>query len=99
MTERTNDMEPDLRSRVVTLEHASADKNQRLSALEQWRTTVDIASARRDVAFENLVKTVDNVDKKIDGMAGNMTWIVRLIIGGIILGVIAFMIRGGFKIP
>lgn len=100
MTDRNEEMDSsDLRSRVVNLEHAAASKDQRITTLEQWRVAADLIAARKDVAWENLVKTVDTVDKKIDGMAGNMTWIVRLIIGGLIMGVIAFLFKGGFKVP
>lgn len=100
MTERTEDMDSsDLRSRVVNLEHAAASKELRITTLEQWRVATDLIAARKDVAWENLVKTVDTVEKKIDGMAGNLTWIVRLVLGGIILGIIAFLFKGGFQVP
>jgi hypothetical protein len=29
----------------------------------------------------------------------NLSWIVKLIIGGIVMGVVAFLISGGFKVP
>lgn len=29
----------------------------------------------------------------------NLSWIVKLIIGSIVLAVVAFMISGGFKVP
>ncbi len=36
------------------------------------------------------------VELSLQSVNGTLTWINRLIIGGIIMGIIAFMVKGGF---
>lgn len=89
MTTKATDMEPDLRSRVVALEHSTQSREARLAALEAWRTQRDIDSARNDERWKHM-------DEKIDGISRTLLRINWLIIGGIIAGFIGFLIRGGF---
>lgn len=90
------DMDPDLRSRVVALEHQGQDRGARLATLEEWRRAIDILNARKDEAWLNLNGRFNDLDKKISDISNTLRWINKLIIGGIIAGVIAFMIKGGF---
>lgn len=93
MTERTPDMEHhDIRARVVGLEHQSASKETRLSALETWRSQMDISNAVRDEQY----RTIKEDLKSIKGTLSRLAW---LMITGIAMGFIAFMINGGFKVP
>jgi hypothetical protein len=85
-------MDHDLRSRVVGLEHASASKETRLTALEQWKGQRDIADAVREEQFRGIKDDLKTIKT-------NLSWIVKLIIGGIVMGVVAFLISGGFKVP
>ncbi len=39
-----------------------------------------------------------HIRKSLDKIESGMTWLIRLVIGGILAGVIAFMIRGGFHV-
>ena len=89
MTTKATDMEPDLRSRVVELEHSTQSREARLAALEAWRTQRDIDGARHDERWRHM-------DEKIDGISRTLSRINWLIIAGIIAGFIGFMIRGGF---
>lgn len=38
----------------------------------------------------------NRIESKIADISGTLTWIMRLVIGGILLAVLTFMIRGGF---
>ncbi len=100
-------MESDLRSRMVSVEHTVQGNSQRLTALEAWQRQSEIADARKDEQwrhldsrFSTLNGKIDDVEttlgKKIDGVSGTLSWMGKLIIGGIVAGIIAFMIKGGF---
>lgn len=39
-----------------------------------------------------------NVEKRLSSIEGSLSWLVRLIIGAILLAVIAFIIGGGISI-
>lgn len=100
MTEKANEMEGDLRARVVTLEHASAAKEQRLSAIEAWQRQRDIDSARHDEKWNAMEARIDTrftgLEKSVHDIQSSLSRINWLIIGGIIAGVMAFLVRGGF---
>ena len=78
-------MESDLRARVV--------------ALEQWRVQRDIESARHDEKWLGMEKRLTTIEKDISGIQETLTWIMRIIIGGILAGAVAFILKGGFSVP
>ena len=78
-------MESDLRARVV--------------ALEQWRVQRDIESARHDEKWLGMEKRLTTIEKDISGIQETLTWIMRIIIGGILAGAVAFILKGGFNVP
>ena len=41
---------------------------------------------------------VTHIRASLDKIEGGQTWLIRLVIGGILAGVVAFMIRGGFNV-
>lgn len=93
MEDRTSEMDQhDLRGRVVGLEHGSVSHGSRLTALELWTRNRDITDARKD---EQML----NIQRDLEAIKGNLSKIVWLIIGGIVMGAVAFMMAGGFKIP
>ncbi len=77
-----NTMEADIRARVV--------------ALEQWRVQRDIESARHDEKWKHMDERFNRIETTLEGLSGTLTWIMRIIIGGILAGIVAFMIKGGF---
>lgn len=89
MTEKAADMETDLRARVV--------------ALEQWKMQKDVESARHDEKWNAMEHRIDNrfnsLESSIKDVQGSLSWINKLVIGGIITGIIAFLIQGGFSPP
>lgn len=100
MTEKAPDMDHDLRARVVTLEHSSADKERRLSDLEAWKAQREIESARHDEKWNAMEARIDTRFSGLENSVGDikktLSHINWLIIGGIITGVVAFLIKGGF---
>lgn len=102
MSEKVEAMDSDLRARVVTLEHASAGKEQRLSALEAWQRQRDIDSARNDEKWVAMEQRIDvrfsGIETSLKDVQGSLSWVTRLIISGIIMAVVAFMVGGGFSI-
>jgi hypothetical protein len=91
MTEPTS-MDHDLRSRVVGLEHASASKESRLTALEQWKGQRDIADAVREEQLKGIKGDLATIKTTLS----RLVW---LMVTGIIGGFIAFVINGGLKVP
>lgn len=98
-----HNMDADLRSRVVAVEHAFSAALARLSIVEQWRAQMDILNARRDEQFKNLTDRFDSLNSKIDGvkteisgdlgeLKGSLTWLSRLIISALITGTIVAII-------
>lgn len=95
------DRKSDLRARVVTLEHASASKEQRLSTLEAWQRQRDIDSARHDERWNAMEARIDNrfsgLEKSVHSIQSSLSRINWLILGGIIAGVMAFLMQCGFS--
>lgn len=87
--EKATEMEPDLRSRVVSLEQSTAANGQRLTTLEAWRTQRDIDSARHDERWRHM-------DEKIDQISSTLSRINWMIIAGIVAAFIGFIVKGGF---
>lgn len=82
----------DLRSRVVFLEHKYNDIKGRVAAHEKWQAEQNIANAVRDERWTSTLSRLNSID-------GNLKWIARLVIGGIITALVAFIIGGGLRIP
>ena len=92
MTDRTPDMDNDLRSRIVSMEHTVSSNGQRVTALEQWRGQKDIADAVMATQFTGIKEDLAS----IKGIVSRLAW---LMVTGIALGFIAFIINGGLKVP
>lgn len=93
--------DPDLRARVVALEQKDQDRSQRLNAMEAWQRQRDIDSARHDEKWNAMDARIDARFSGIESSVGDikhaLSRINWLIIGGIITGVVGFLIRGGFS--
>lgn len=91
-----DDMETDLRGRVVALEHQGQGHTRRLDDLEKWQRQSDLADARKEGEWHAMNDKIDGVGKKVDKISSDLSRVVWLLLSGIILGVVAFLIRGGF---
>ncbi|WP_226782597.1 hemolysin XhlA family protein [Oceaniglobus trochenteri] len=61
-----------------------------------WRQTVEarlFASETRDAVDE--VHRL-NVEKRLTAIEDSLRWLVRLIVGGMVMGALAFALKGGF---
>lgn len=83
---------PGLVEKLQHLENEQRRHHDRLSAMETWsrETTVSLTEAK--VRWQNM-------DEKLDKIESGVWWAVKLIIGGLIMGGIAFILSGGFKVP
>lgn len=96
MVEKVTDMEPDLRSRVVALEHSVQNREQRVAALEAWRTQRDIDSARHDERWKHMDDKIDAVGKKVDKISTDLSRVMWTILAAILVAIVSFMVKGGF---
>lgn len=88
-------MDSDLRSRIVTVEHNTASHSQRITALEAWQRQSDLADARKEGEWKAMNDKIDSVGTKVDKISDSLQWVVRLLIGGIIMAALAFLLKGG----
>lgn len=65
--------------------------HQRLDAHEQRITSVETLNAV-------MAERNQAVREDLAAIKGSLTWITRLVIGGIVGGAVAFMISGGFNV-
>ncbi|MFV1626864.1 hemolysin XhlA family protein [Phaeobacter sp. JH20_02] len=65
---------------------------------DEWRRVIE----RRLQALEmsNAVDEVHrtNVEKRLDSIEDILRWLVRLVVGAMIMGAIAYALKGGFSI-
>lgn len=103
MNEKATDMDGDLRSRMVSVEHQVQGHGQRLSAMEAWQRQRDIDSARHDEKWNAMEARIDTrfsgLEKSVHDIQSSLSRINWLIIGGIITGIVAFLVQGGFSPP
>lgn len=94
MTERIDEMDPvvELRGRVRDLEKSYVSLDARTSQTEIWQRKFEIADARKEEQFKR-------IEADLSSIKSNLAWIVKLILGGIAMGVMAFLISGGFRVP
>lgn len=67
------------------------EDKQRISSLEG---KVGNLETRMAVAESNIAE----IRQDISGIKDNTTWILRLIVGGLVGAIIAFLISGGFNV-
>lgn len=70
--------------------------------LEHLEKAIDNLTSRLTVVeTKNAVDEVHrvNVEKRLASIEGTLRWLVRLIIGALILALVAFLVSGGFYVP
>ncbi|GHC79283.1 hypothetical protein [Limoniibacter endophyticus] len=88
----------DLRSRVVALEQQGQAREQRLVNVENWQRMADIAEARKSEQFKAMDDRFSRIEGDLEKISQTLAKIMWLIIGGIITGMVAFIMRGGFSV-
>ncbi|MBZ9706074.1 hypothetical protein LB543_04985 [Mesorhizobium sp. ESP7-2] len=74
----------------------SGDLRARVVALENWRVQRDIESARHDEKWKHMEDKISGVSVKVDKISSDLSRIMWLILSGIILAIVAFLVKGGF---
>ncbi|GAA0613153.1 hypothetical protein GCM10008943_30670 [Paenochrobactrum glaciei] len=92
-----NDNDFDLRSRIIGNEHQITAMALRVTSLEQWQRQAELADARKDEQWKHMDNRFNDLEKKISGVSETLAKVVWLIISALILGVISFIIKGGFN--
>ena len=63
----------------------------RIDRHDQRLTSLETRGAVDDVRWENITVRLDKIE-------GTLTWLVRLIIGGLVMAVLAYALNGGLAI-
>ena len=71
----------------------------RVVVLEKFQVQSEISDARKDEQWKHMDNRFNDLEKKISGVSDTLAKVVWLIISALILGVISFMIKGGFAVP
>lgn len=79
----------DLRPRTVALERQYGDIHARLTELEKWQRKSEVEDATMAVRFTEM-------DKKLNAISSNLSKLMWMVIAGIVAGIVAFMMNGGF---
>ena len=85
----------------------TGDLRARVVALENWRVQRDIEGARHDERWKHMddkigdmstqmKEKIEGVDAKVGKISSDLSRIMWLILSGIILAIIAFLVKGGF---
>ncbi|MDP8249937.1 hypothetical protein I7V35_03425 [Pseudochrobactrum saccharolyticum] len=70
----------------------------RVVVLEKFQVQSEIADARKDEQWKHMDNRFNDLEKKISGVSDTLAKVVWLIISALILGVVSFMIKGGFAV-
>jgi len=77
------------------------DINFHAERIDQAHRRLD-AQEKRITSLETLTAVTaernQNIRDDLNDIKGSLTWITRLVIGGIIAGAVAFLISGGFNV-
>lgn len=72
--------------------------HERLTTLEHWRIQLDIANARAEEQRKHLDQRFDQLDGKVTKISESLSWIVRIVLGAVVLAAVTFAMKGGFNI-
>ena len=64
---------------------------------DEWRRSVD--QRLQNLELRNAVDEVHrgNVEKRLASIEDTLKWLVRLILGALLMGAVAYVLRGGFS--
>lgn len=100
---QTSEEMNDLRPRMVRVEHDLTDHHRRISALEEWRHQVEVADARGEEKFKGMEEKFNaefsTLKESVKSITADLKRILWMVIGGIVMGIVAFILKGGLNIP
>lgn len=67
----------------------------RLSKLEEWRGSIDIALAKAEVDRKHIDKRFDAIEDILKESKQTVKWLNRTIIGALVVWFVQFVLRGG----
>ena len=88
----TDDSNRGADARTAAVEKDVVRVEIRVTALELWKQSVEIATATR-------TERDKNVDAKLDSIGSTLTWLNRIVIGAILTAVVLFVLKGGANLP
>jgi len=76
----------------LNLQHSRVEKaHDRLDVVENRVNKLELADAVTNERMNSIQKSLGKIDS-------NTSWIMRLIISGIILAIMTFLVKGGFNV-
>lgn len=75
-------------------QHALQRIDQAHQRLDKHDTRLTSLETHTAVATER----AENIKKSLDKIESGQSWIIRLVLGGLIMGVIAFLLKGGLNV-
>ncbi len=73
--------------------------HQRLDAVDGRLKSVETHVAVATERAKNMQESLSEIKDGLVEIKGTITWVTRLIIGGLIMGAVAFALSGGFHVP
>jgi len=92
----------DLRQRLEKLDadlrSFKEDTHKRFLSLEQKLTDAEKVEAIAAVRRDELTQRFDRMEAYFEKLNNNINWLVKLIIGGLVLAIVSFVVGGGLAI-
>ena len=62
---------------------------------EEWRSSIDSRMRAVELALATSTVIDTNIDRRLGEIEGTLRWLVRLVIGALILGIIGVYVQNG----
>lgn len=76
---------------------SDADVPRRLSNLEEQHSTLKDRVSAIETGQAVNAERYNHIDGRLGKIEQSLTWLLRIVIGGIVVAVVGFLIRGGFN--
>jgi hypothetical protein len=70
----------------------------RITSLEIWQRTIDIARAKEEVDRKHIDKRFDDIEEALDEIKQTAKWLNRTVWGGILIYAAQFVMNGGLTV-
>jgi predicted nuclease with TOPRIM domain len=87
-----------LTQRCTSIEHQMNSHDQRVQAIEAWRSDQRVDNATRAERDIHMDARFDRMEKQIAEIKGYLIKIVWIIVAGILGSLVTFIVRGGLSI-
>ena len=62
---------------------------------EQWKTTMEARITKLETTSAVEEERHRGYTRRLDAIDGHLSWILKLLVGSILMGLITFMLKGG----